>query len=179
MLTMGRPADAHMAGPPFLFLQRNTMLYDDPKKPKPKPQPPAPLMSDEAYAEARRQLALEEQARQAAARQGPALDNALSLHGTPPDQPKPSQSPETDPSQMTLDEYNAGLRQSILEEEAQQRSDDTSAKPVVQEQDNPTPRPVNTPEGFWHRLLSGVADLAGYRGMQGKIEESDKITKGV
>ncbi len=42
------------------------MLYDDPKKPKkPKPQqpPPAPVMSDAAYNEARRQLLLEEQAR--------------------------------------------------------------------------------------------------------------------
>src|SRR5437764_1336013 len=81
---------------------------------------------------------------------------------------------------MCLDESNAALRQAILEDEARQRGDDTSAKPVVQEEDNPTtPRPVNTPQGFFHRLLSGVADLAGYRGMQGKIEESDKITKGV
>src|SRR6266568_5707810 len=100
---MGRPADS-LAGLPFLFLQRNThtMLYDDPKKPKkpkPKPQPPAPLMSDAAYNEARRQLLLEEQARQMAARQGPALDNALSIHGAPPEQPKPSQPPETDSSQ--------------------------------------------------------------------------------
>src|SRR5438552_1810261 len=105
MLTMGRPADAHMAGQPFLFLQRNThtMLYDDPKKPKkPKPPqqpPPAPVMSDEAYKEARRQLLLEEQARQGAARQGPALDKALSID---PKQPKPAQpTPEPDHSQMS------------------------------------------------------------------------------
>src|SRR5207248_11551692 len=63
---------------------------------------------------------------------------------TQPQQPVPEY------SQMSADEYNAALRQSIIADSTAQAPDASLTIPM------PSPASTTPVEGFWHRLLFGV-----------------------